>query len=217
MIGCIAAGWIVVLTLVLAVLRSLAAGIQTRRNLVLENLALRHQLLVLNRKVKSPALRSSDRIFWAALCATWSRWTKVLVIVQPETVVHWHQAGFRLFWRWKSRRRSGRTPCLRGRPAFTLRAILSNWRGRDRDTEIGQFSLNPRTAPGRIEFTWDIASCVCFQVSPAARRARSAVRHRCCRRRHRARCRYRERVRRAGPRHGCPPATGTRRHAASPG
>ena len=40
----------------------------------------------------------------------WSRWTKVLVIVQPQTVVRWHQAGFRLFWRWRSRRRSGRTP-----------------------------------------------------------------------------------------------------------
>jgi len=40
----------------------------------------------------------------------WSRWTKALVIVQPQTVVRWHQAGFRLFWRWRSRRRSGRAP-----------------------------------------------------------------------------------------------------------
>jgi hypothetical protein len=43
----------------------------------------------------------------------WSRWTKVLLIVQPQTVVRWHQAGFRLFWRWRSRRRSGRTPKAR--------------------------------------------------------------------------------------------------------
>jgi hypothetical protein len=95
-------------SLVLAILRSLAAGFHARRNLVLEYLTSRHQLLVLNRTVHSPALRTSDRLFWAALCAMWSRWTKVLVIVQPQTVVRWHQAGFRLFWRWKSRRRTVR-------------------------------------------------------------------------------------------------------------
>ena len=73
----------------------------------MEYLALRDQLLVLNRTVKAPTLRNSDRLFWAAFSAVWSRWTKVLVIVQPQTVVRWHQAGFRLFWRWTSRRRTG--------------------------------------------------------------------------------------------------------------
>ena len=96
------------LSLVFAVLRGFVTGLQTRRNLVLENLALRHQLLVLNRAVKTPALCNRDRLFWAILSKMWSRWTKVLVIVQPQTVVRWHQAGFRLFWRWKSRRRTGR-------------------------------------------------------------------------------------------------------------
>ncbi len=71
---------------------------------------MRHQLLVLNRTVKAPTLRNCDRLFWAALCAMWSRWTKVLVIVQSQTVVRWHQVGFRLFWRWKSRPRTGRQP-----------------------------------------------------------------------------------------------------------
>ena len=108
--GRIDAGWIAMLSLVLAVLSSLAAGFHVRRNLVLENLALRHQLLVLKRSIKNPALRNSDRLFWAALSVMWSRWTKALVIVQPQTVVRWHQAGFRLLWRWRSRRRSGRTP-----------------------------------------------------------------------------------------------------------
>jgi hypothetical protein len=37
----------------------------------------------------------------------WSRWSKVLVIAQPQAVVRWHQAGFRLFWRWKSRAAHG--------------------------------------------------------------------------------------------------------------
>jgi hypothetical protein len=106
----IRAGWIAMISLRLAVLRSLIAGFFVRRHLVLENLALRHQLLVLNRTVKSPTLRNSDRLFWAALSAMWSRWTKVLVVVQPQTVVRWPQAGFRLFWRWKSQRRTGRPP-----------------------------------------------------------------------------------------------------------
>ena len=65
------------LSLVFAFLRSLTAASHSRRHLVLENLALRHQLLVLNRTVKTPTLRKSDRLFWAALSAMWSRWTKV--------------------------------------------------------------------------------------------------------------------------------------------
>lgn len=97
-------------SLLLAVLRSQVAGFRPRRNLALENLALRHQLVVLNRKVKSPTLRISDWLFWATLSAIWSRWTKALVIVQPQTVVRWHQTGFRLLWRWRSRHRLGRTP-----------------------------------------------------------------------------------------------------------
>jgi putative transposase len=46
----------------------------------------------------------------------WSRWAEVLVIVKPETVVGWHRAGFRLFWKWRSRARGGRpqaTPEIR--------------------------------------------------------------------------------------------------------
>jgi hypothetical protein len=89
----IRAGWIAMISLGLAVLRSLLAGFFVRRHLILENLALRHQLPVLNRTVKAQTLDNSDRLFWAALSAMWSRWAKVLVIVQPQTVVRWHQAG----------------------------------------------------------------------------------------------------------------------------
>lgn len=64
-------------SLAFAVLQCLAATLQTRRHLVFEDLALRHQGLVLNRTVKSPALRVSDRLLWATLSTMWSRWTKV--------------------------------------------------------------------------------------------------------------------------------------------
>ena len=53
-------------------------------------------------------MNSLDRLFWTTLRSFCSRWSDVLVIVQPETVVGWHQAGFRLDWRWRSRPRGGR-------------------------------------------------------------------------------------------------------------
>jgi transposase InsO family protein len=48
----------------------------------------------------------ADRAFWIGLSQIWSRWADTLVIVKPDTVVRWHRAGFRLFWRWKSRART---------------------------------------------------------------------------------------------------------------
>jgi transposase InsO family protein len=139
------------LSLVFAVLRSLTAGFHARRHLVLENLALRHQLLVLNRTVKAPTLRNSDRLFWAALSAMWSRWTKVLVIVQPQTVVRWHQAGFRLFWRWRSRRRSGRTPKDRELIDLIRRMWQANptWRSPRIRAELAKLGLQVSAATVR--------------------------------------------------------------------
>jgi hypothetical protein len=60
------------------------------------------------RKRPRPRLNPLDRLFWTALRQCWSRWTEVLVIVKPDTVIGWHRAGFRLFWRWRSRPRGGR-------------------------------------------------------------------------------------------------------------
>jgi transposase InsO family protein len=53
-------------------------------------------------------LTSADRLLWAWLSRTWRGWRSVLHIVKPETVVGWHRHGFRLFWTWKTRRRTGR-------------------------------------------------------------------------------------------------------------
>jgi transposase InsO family protein len=53
-------------------------------------------------------LNSWDRFFWTTLLRFWSRWSDVLVVVKPETVVAWHRAGFHLYWRWRSRPRGGR-------------------------------------------------------------------------------------------------------------
>ena len=81
---------------------------RNRSDAALEVLALRQQLAVLKRKRPRPVLNRLDRLFWTTLRSLWSRWADVLVIVKPETVVGWHRAGFRLYWRWRSRPRSGR-------------------------------------------------------------------------------------------------------------
>jgi hypothetical protein len=75
--------------------------------LIAENIALRQQLAVYKREKPRPKLRRRDRIFWVWLSRVWSEWRSALVIVQPATVVSWHRAGFRIYWRLKSRK-SGR-------------------------------------------------------------------------------------------------------------
>ena len=90
---------------VLSFLRLLLAA---RSEIVLENVALRHQVCVLSRRSQRPRLRCHDRVFWVWLSRLWSGWRTALVIVRPETVVRWHRQGWRLYWRWKSRRKTGR-------------------------------------------------------------------------------------------------------------
>ncbi|MGB2988081.1 MAG: integrase core domain-containing protein [Phycisphaerae bacterium] len=86
--------------IVLVLIRSIVTD---RVELAVENLALRQQLAILEQRSKRPRLRTRDRIFWVWLSRVWSNWRSVLVIVQPKTVVRWHQQGFKLFGRWKSR------------------------------------------------------------------------------------------------------------------
>jgi hypothetical protein len=70
--------------------------VQSRSQLVLENLALRQQLAVLSRQRPRPALQRRDRLFWVCLSKWWTGWRSVLIVVQPDTVIRWHQQGFRL-------------------------------------------------------------------------------------------------------------------------
>lgn len=82
----------------------------SRRTLLLENLALRQQLVVLKRRHPRPRLSSFARLFWIVARRFWSGWMPMLIIVTPETVTRWHRAGFRLYWRFTSRvrKRAGR-------------------------------------------------------------------------------------------------------------
>jgi transposase InsO family protein len=98
-------------SLFLSLVRALRSAFHTHADLVVENLALRQQLANFQRTSARPRLRKSDCTFWVVLSHLWSRWADALVVVKPDTVVRWHRAGFRLFWRWKSRRR---TPAQNG-------------------------------------------------------------------------------------------------------
>src|SRR5271169_3855331 len=84
------------------VLRLAAAILKSRRNLLLGNVALRHQLLILTRNAKRLQWTPVDRVFWVWLSLVWSRWRTGLRLVQPDTVIYWHRQGFRLLWKWKS-------------------------------------------------------------------------------------------------------------------
>ena len=96
------------------ILHPLRAQLLTCQGLLLENLALRHQLQVLTRGGKWPHIRDRDRLLWIFLSRIWRNWRQSLLLVQPETVIRWHRAGYRAYWRFKSRTRR------RGRPRLTL-------------------------------------------------------------------------------------------------
>jgi len=89
----------------LSLISSLCSSLKSRAALQAEILALRHQITVLQQgSSKRTRLRPMDRIFWVWLSWLWSGWRSSVEIVKPETVIAWHRKGFRLYWRWKSRR-----------------------------------------------------------------------------------------------------------------
>ncbi|MSP31451.1 MAG: transposase [Pseudolabrys sp.] len=98
---------IALLSFVLAVL---ASPFKSKSRLEAENAALRHQLIVLRRKVQGRVrLTNNDRWFFIQLYRWFPSILQFLTIIRPETLVRWHRAGFRYYWRWKSHP-------LRGRP-----------------------------------------------------------------------------------------------------
>src|ERR1700746_3906494 len=89
------------------VLAVLASPFKSKLRLEAENAVLRHQLIVLRRRLQGRVrLTNHDRLFLMQLYRWFPEILKVLTIIRPETLVRWHRAGFRCYWRWKSRRRS---------------------------------------------------------------------------------------------------------------
>jgi transposase InsO family protein len=95
----------------------LRALVLDRQRLLLENAALRQQVIVLKRSVKRPQIRDSDRIFWILMRRALRDWKSCLLLVQPDTVVRWHRKGWRYYWRRQSR------PHVVGRPAIGWKLV----------------------------------------------------------------------------------------------
>src|SRR5664280_3348460 len=101
------------------VLAVLAAPFKSKSRLEAENAVLRHQLIVLRRKMRGRVrLTNNDRWFLIQLYRWFPSILQVLTIVQPKTLVRWHRVGFRCYWRWKSRPR-GRAAADRDGPPRT--------------------------------------------------------------------------------------------------
>ena len=82
---------------------------KSRRRLELENVFLRHQLnIALRRAPNRLRLRGGDRALLVWMTWLWPSLLGLSRVVQPDTILRWHRAGFRTYWRWKSRGRPGR-------------------------------------------------------------------------------------------------------------
>ena len=115
---------IALLCFVLVVLR---APFKSKIRLEAENAALRHQLIVLRRKVQGRIrLTNNDRWFLIQLYRWFPSILTALPIIRPETLVRWHRAGFRCYWRWKSRSLGGRPQIENDLRALIKRMSIDN-------------------------------------------------------------------------------------------
>jgi len=107
---------------------SLGRLFRDRRDLIFENFMLRQQLAVMKRRHPRPTLNLFDRLFWVAVSRLWSQWKQSLILVTPETVVRWHRAGFRMYWRLISRVQKpiGRRPTPKEVPELIFRMAAEN-------------------------------------------------------------------------------------------
>ena len=109
------------------VLAVLASPFKSKLRLEAENAVLRHQLIILRRRLHGRVrLTNHDRWFFIQLYRWFPAILRVLTIMRPETLVRWHRAGFRRYWRWKSRRRGGRPPVETELRALIRRMSIEN-------------------------------------------------------------------------------------------
>src|SRR5512144_235062 len=97
------------IALIRLLLALLASSLRSKAALEAENAALRQQIIVLRRKVRGRVrLSNGDRLFFVWLYRLFPSITRAMLIIRPDTPVRWHRAGFRRYWRWRSRGRVGR-------------------------------------------------------------------------------------------------------------
>ena len=97
---------------------------RSKSSLVAENALLRQQLIVLQRQVTKPKLRPIDRVILVILAGLVTNWRQALLIVKPETLLKWHRAGFKLFWKFKSSAK-GRKPKIPEETILLIKKMAS--------------------------------------------------------------------------------------------
>jgi hypothetical protein len=108
------------IALIRLLLALLAVPFRSKSFLEAENAALRQQIIVLRRKLRGRVkLSNADRLFFVWLYRLFPSISRAMLIIRPDTLVRWHRAGFRLYWRWKSRGHVGRP-----RVEHELRALI---------------------------------------------------------------------------------------------
>ena len=132
----------VVIQLLRSILRASVALVRSQTDQAIVELALRQQLAVYARKQVRPRLTPLDRAFWVALSRLWPPWKRVLVLVQPETVVRWHRRRFRAYWRRISTRGPGRPPISKEIQDLIVRMATENrWRARKIQGELSKVGI----------------------------------------------------------------------------
>jgi hypothetical protein len=109
------------ITLLLHLLRLLPFLVGGHRELALEDLALRQQLVIYKRTAIRPSLRRRDRLVWVGLAKIWAGWKQPLVIVTPDTVLRWQRRRFREYWT----KLSGHSTAGRPRVDPEIRALIA--------------------------------------------------------------------------------------------
>ncbi len=106
----------------------LVSAFHSRQDLILENLALRQQLLVLHAQRPRRRFTAAHKLFWVLLRNAWTGWKRPLILVTPRTVVDWHRAGFRLYWKWisRARARGGRKPVSKEIRSLIFQMVAEN-------------------------------------------------------------------------------------------
>jgi len=94
------------------ILKKIVSTLSERWDLVLENMALRHQIDVLERSGIRPQFTNADRLLWVTLSTVWPHWPEALEIVNAYTAKRWRQQGFRHYLLGKSRRGGPGRPAI---------------------------------------------------------------------------------------------------------
>ena len=112
----------------------LASPFKAKLRLEAENAVLRHQLNVLRRRPHGRVrLTTHDRLFFTQLYRWFPAILNVLTIIRPETLMRWHRAGFRGYWRWKSRPGGGRPQIDTELRVLVRRMSVENGQGRNQE------------------------------------------------------------------------------------